>query len=197
SCRNVNFAKRTHCNRCNRVRPKTSIKKVPKQLFLKPNDWKCEDCGNINWAKRDKCNICSKSRYENKLSEFKSNKEIRTGKAGGHYDIQENNEKRVHDSEDEEYDEFGRKKKKRKKTENDGRSVNEDNESNTFLKNDSNKNSEDKKNTNKKKKKKKHLGLDPKIVPLVVIHRVDTHQIGINIIINMQIVVTTFNEKNM
>ncbi|SBT86231.1 zinc finger, RAN binding protein, putative [Plasmodium malariae] len=113
NCRNVNFSKRTHCNRCNRVRPKCSIKKNFKQVFFKSNDWKCDDCGNINWAKREKCNICGKSRFTKKLSEFKSNKEVRTGKGGGHYDIQGSNEKRVHDSEDEEYDEFGRKKKRK------------------------------------------------------------------------------------
>ncbi|EUR46769.1 hypothetical protein PFBG_06247 [Plasmodium falciparum 7G8] len=116
NCRNVNFSKRTHCNRCNRVRPK-SIGKNTKNIFFKSNDWKCDDCGNINWAKREKCNICSKSRYTKILNEHKNNKEIRTGKGGGHYDIQHNNEKRVHDSEDEEYDEFGRKKKKKIKTE--------------------------------------------------------------------------------
>ncbi|SBT75455.1 zinc finger, RAN binding protein, putative [Plasmodium ovale] len=113
NCRNVNFSKRTHCNRCNRVRPKSAVKKNPKQVLFKSNDWKCDDCGNINWAKREKCNICSKSRYTKKVNEFKTNKEIRTGKGGGHYDIQGNNEKRVHDSDDEEYDEFGRKKKRK------------------------------------------------------------------------------------
>lgn len=90
--------------------------KNTKNIFFKSNDWKCDDCGNINWAKREKCNICSKSRYTKILNEHKNNKEIRTGKGGGHYDIQHNNEKRVHDSEDEEYDEFGRKKKKKIKT---------------------------------------------------------------------------------
>ncbi|ANQ06166.1 Zinc-finger [Plasmodium coatneyi] len=112
-CGIVNSAQRTHCNRCNRVRPKSTMRKNPKQVLFKANDWKCEDCGNINWAKRDKCNICSKVKFPKKGSDPKSNKEVRTGKGGGHYDIQGSNEKRVHDSDDEEYDEFGRKKKRK------------------------------------------------------------------------------------
>ncbi|CXI49591.1 zinc finger, RAN binding protein, putative [Plasmodium berghei] len=112
-CRNVNSYKRMYCIQCNRVRPKKTIKKNPKQILFKTNDWKCDDCGNINWAKREKCNICGKSKYTKKINDFKPNKEIRTGKGGGHYDIQGNNERRAHDSEDEEFDEFGRRKKRK------------------------------------------------------------------------------------
>ncbi|GAW79262.1 hypothetical protein, conserved [Plasmodium gonderi] len=136
-CGNVNSSQRTHCNRCNRVRPKSTMKMNPKQVLFKSNDWKCDDCGNINWAKRDKCNMCSKAKFSKKVNDGKLNKELRTGKGGGHYDIQGSNEKRVHDSDDEEYDEFGRKKK-RKILDKDEKNDKNENESNRNNSNHSN-----------------------------------------------------------
>lgn len=74
SCTNINFASRTHCNRCQAPKP------TPEQLeaaayapagqrpaaFGKggppvegmDGNWKCINCGNINFVQRAKCNRC-------------------------------------------------------------------------------------------------------------------------------------------
>jgi hypothetical protein len=39
-------------------------------------------CGNINWARRDKCNVCNAIKPSYTQSP-------RTGRAGGHYDLQD------------------------------------------------------------------------------------------------------------
>jgi len=111
-CDNVNFAKRTRCNKCGVPRPKTGdpLQDVPHfggpPGLFKKGDWPCPHCGNVNWARRDKCNICNAPKPTD-------NDEPRTGRGGGHFDLQDPADRKDHNSDNEEFDEFGRKKKRR------------------------------------------------------------------------------------
>ncbi|KAF8819231.1 ran binding protein [Cardiosporidium cionae] len=113
ACGNINFSKRSKCHRCGIARPRSgdslhdaSHFDGPPGLF-KQGDWTCAQCGNVNWARRDRCNIC------NALKPVIKTLEPRTGRGGGHYDMQDPADRNKHDSDNEEFDEFGRKKKKR------------------------------------------------------------------------------------
>uniref|UniRef100_A0A3B3V589 Zinc finger Ran-binding domain-containing protein 2 n=1 Tax=Poecilia latipinna TaxID=48699 RepID=A0A3B3V589_9TELE len=111
-CGNVNFARRTSCNRCGRKTTEAKMMKaggteIGKTLAEKSrglfsaNDWQCK-CGNVNWARRSECNMCNTPKYA-KLEE-------RT--YGGGFNERENVEYIEREESDGEYDEFGRKKKK-------------------------------------------------------------------------------------
>eukprot|EP01055_Gregarina_sp_Pseudo9_P002573 Gregarina_sp_Pseudo_9__2572@NODE_283_length_3297_cov_40_004911_g265_i0_p4_GENE_NODE_283_length_3297_cov_40_004911_g265_i0NODE_283_length_3297_cov_40_004911_g265_i0_p4_ORF_typecomplete_len242_score40_38zfRanBP/PF00641_18/9_9e12zfRanBP/PF00641_18/1_1e09DUF35_N/PF12172_8/0_01DUF35_N/PF12172_8/1_6e03DUF35_N/PF12172_8/0_46DUF35_N/PF12172_8/2_8e02DZR/PF12773_7/0_27DZR/PF12773_7/0_086Cytochrom_c3_2/PF14537_6/1Cytochrom_c3_2/PF14537_6/26TF_Zn_Ribbon/PF08271_12/20TF_Zn_Ribbon/PF08271_12/5_8e02TF_Zn_Ribbo len=118
-CGNVNFAKRTRCNKCGVLRPKAITPEVaagPEAAaegrnagLFKKGDWTCTSCGNVNWARRDRCNLC----IALKPSLQKDADAKRTGKGGGHFDLQDPTDRLDYDSDDEEFDEFGRKKKRK------------------------------------------------------------------------------------
>merc|ERR1712062_50728 len=73
-----------------------------KGLFA-AEDWQCSKCGNVNWARRSTCNVCNAPRV--------GDVEERTGLGGG-FDERGKVEYNSHDSDNDEYDDFGRKKKK-------------------------------------------------------------------------------------
>ncbi|KAF8794189.1 zinc finger Ran-binding domain-containing protein 2-like [Argiope bruennichi] len=113
-CSNVNFARRSTCNRCGKE--KTAIpqrKKLGHEIgkaaaeksrgLFSADDWQCGRCGNVNWARRQTCNMCNAPKF--------GEVEERTGLGGG-YNERENVEYIEREESDGEYDEFGRKKKK-------------------------------------------------------------------------------------
>ncbi|CAH3144415.1 unnamed protein product [Porites lobata] len=114
-CGNVNFARRTSCNRCGRDKAsKDSVKftgtQIGKQAAAKSKglfsaeDWMCSKCGNVNWARRSDCNMCGQPKY--------SKVESRTGYGGG-FNEREGVEYIQRQDSDDEFDEFGRKKKRK------------------------------------------------------------------------------------
>lgn len=120
-CGNVNFARRSACNRCNKNRAQAAAakkKKLGQEIgkaaaeksrgLFSADDWQCNKCGNVNWARRQQCNVCNAPKF--------GEVEERTGFGGGYNDRGVVEYKERSESDDE-YDEFGRRKKKRGKEE--------------------------------------------------------------------------------
>ncbi|KAL0279575.1 UNVERIFIED_CONTAM: hypothetical protein PYX00_001102 [Menopon gallinae] len=114
-CANINFARRTQCNRCGSEKSEALNKRKLGQEIGKAaaakshglfsaDDWQCNKCGNVNWARRQQCNVCNAPRF--------GDVEERTGLGGGYNDRGVVEYKQRDDSDDE-YDEFGRRKKKK------------------------------------------------------------------------------------
>ncbi|KAK6624726.1 Zinc finger Ran-binding domain-containing protein 2 [Polyplax serrata] len=121
-CANINFARRTQCNRCGSEKSEALNKRKLGQEIGKAaaakshglfsaDDWQCNKCGNVNWARRQQCNVCNAPRF--------GDVEERTGLGGG-YNDRGVVEYKPRDESDDEYDEFGRRRKKMRKSESDG-----------------------------------------------------------------------------
>ncbi|CAH0487219.1 unnamed protein product [Peronospora farinosa] len=117
SCSNVNFARRTVCNRCqtprseviggDKFKPKEGTDlRGPPGLF-QSGDWTCNTCGNINWERRSECNMCKSSKPG-----MPGLDEKRDGAGGGFNERQQRVASAKKEVGEDGYDDFGVRKKK-------------------------------------------------------------------------------------
>ncbi|KAJ1451243.1 hypothetical protein M885DRAFT_530131 [Pelagophyceae sp. CCMP2097] len=113
SCPNVNFARRTECNRCGTARPKGMGEDAPNApqggRARAEGDWNCPSCNNVNWLKRASCNQCGIKKETTAVG-------VRDGRGQGFNERQVEPKVARDDDGADGYDEFGRKKQKAKLT---------------------------------------------------------------------------------
>merc|ERR1712151_407041 len=105
---------------------KAKLMQLHQQLSLRiqeapDGEWKCLKCNNTNWVDRPTCRKCSELRADmdllRKVQNLKSREKrmSQEGRGGGLFE-RDAIEKKEWNSDDEEFDEFGRKKKKKRRT---------------------------------------------------------------------------------
>ncbi|CAJ1353779.1 unnamed protein product [Effrenium voratum] len=120
NCKTLNFKKRKNCLSCANERPpQTREQAMPDWRTGKKDcgnnvnaDWTCRPCGRFNLAVDRFCLSCKKEN-PNWVDVATLTVEGRSGRLGGHFDRPDPDEpKKEWNSDDEEYDEFGRKKRR-------------------------------------------------------------------------------------
>ncbi|CAI5720509.1 unnamed protein product [Peronospora destructor] len=115
SCSNVNFARRTVCNRCQTPRAEILGGDKPKEEtdprgppgLFQSGDWTCNTCGNVNWERRSECNMCKSSKPG-----MPGLDEKRDGAGGGFNERQQRVASAKTEVGEDGYDDFGVRKKK-------------------------------------------------------------------------------------
>lgn len=119
SCATPNLGRNNACKKCGQPAPKyVAPTKGRGATIFKQGDWRCDSCNNVNWDWRESCNRCTQLRPDVALAVVAKREADRNsrrkfeGVGGGFFDRQAV-EKNAWNSDDEEFDEFGRAKKKK------------------------------------------------------------------------------------
>ncbi|CAD7944426.1 unnamed protein product [Amoebophrya sp. A120] len=113
ACGTINSKRLNNCEKCGKSKPVRNDAEMPMTMsappgLFKPGDWTCSSCANVNWDWRTRCNLCQSLKPE--LQEKREG-----GRAGGYFDRQDPEDRKQHDSDEEEFDDYGRKKTTKKK----------------------------------------------------------------------------------
>jgi len=123
-CQTLNFKKRMSCLACATAKPprqqevlkdwRTGKKDLGDNVLP---DWTCRVCGQFNMAAKKNCEHCQKPcPPQTEVQSARDTVEGRTGRSAGHFDRPDPEEQRnAWNSDDEDFDEFGRKKRGSKK----------------------------------------------------------------------------------
>eukprot|EP00927_Polykrikos_kofoidii_P005632 TRINITY_DN12231_c0_g1_i1.p1 TRINITY_DN12231_c0_g1~~TRINITY_DN12231_c0_g1_i1.p1 ORF type:complete len:204 (-),score=39.46 TRINITY_DN12231_c0_g1_i1:65-676(-) len=124
SCKTLNFKKRSSCLSCatSKPREKREAEKVMQDWRTGKKDcgantfadWTCRICGKFNLAAQRDCEKCGKPNPQAEPAALlqKDAEDGRTGRSAGHFDRDPEEERNAWNSDDEEFDEFGRKKRR-------------------------------------------------------------------------------------
>jgi len=122
NCKTLNFKKRMSCVACATSKPKGQVEVLKDWRTGKKDlgdnvlaDWTCRICGKFNLAADKLCGNCQAvcPPKTNSVSMNVVDPDGRTGRAAGHFDRPDPLEERnAWNSDEEEFDEFGRKKRR-------------------------------------------------------------------------------------
>eukprot|EP00929_Paragymnodinium_shiwhaense_P082322 TRINITY_DN43344_c0_g1_i1.p1 TRINITY_DN43344_c0_g1~~TRINITY_DN43344_c0_g1_i1.p1 ORF type:complete len:188 (+),score=41.04 TRINITY_DN43344_c0_g1_i1:143-706(+) len=124
-CKTLNFKKRQSCLACATPKPREVREPMTDWRSGKKDctgnthaDWTCRLCGQFNFSSKRDCEKCGKPNPAANSAALSrgGDPDARAGSGGGHFDRpdpEDNSARKEYNSDDEEYDEFGRKKKKK------------------------------------------------------------------------------------